>query len=78
MVKALIEGGGFASVRDIALSFLVHDESQIEYYIEITKRMLGAVLARHQIVRREGAGFRLIPDVQGLAADEQAELLRLC
>jgi hypothetical protein len=30
-----------ASLRDIALAFLAHDESQIEYYTEITKRMPG-------------------------------------
>jgi hypothetical protein len=52
MLKTLIERGGFAALRDIALSFLVHDESQIEYYIEITKRMPGPVLTRHQLVRR--------------------------
>ena len=78
MLKTLIERGGFASLRDIALNFLVHDESQIEYYVEITKRMHGPVLTRHQLVRREGAGFRLMPEAQGLAADERLELLRLC
>ena len=57
MLKTLIERGGFASLRDIALNFLVHDESQIEYYVEITKRMPGPVLTRHQLVRREGAGL---------------------
>jgi ATP adenylyltransferase len=78
MLKTLIEGDGFALLKDIALSFLVHDESQIEYYIEITKRMPGPVLTRHQLVRREGTGFRLIPDVQQLKSDERRELLRLC
>jgi ATP adenylyltransferase len=78
MLKALIEKGGFASLRDIASSFLMHDESQIEYYVEITKRMPGPVLTRHQLVRRDGAGYRLVPDVEELTPDERSELLRLC
>jgi ATP adenylyltransferase len=64
--------------RDIALAFLAHDESQIEYYTEITKRMPGPVLTRHQLVRRDGAGYRLVPDVQQLTPEEREELLRLC
>jgi ATP adenylyltransferase len=78
MLRTLIEKGGTASLRDIAATFLAHDESQIEYYIEITKRMPGLVLTRHQLVKRDGAGYRLIPDVQELTAEEREELLRLC
>jgi ATP adenylyltransferase len=78
MLRTLIEKGGFASMRDIASSFLARDESQIEYYTEITKRMPGPVLTRHQLVRRDGAGYRLIPDVQQLAPEERDELVRLC
>jgi hypothetical protein len=78
ILRALIEKGGFASLRDIASCFLAHDESQIEYYMEITKRMPGPVLTRHQFVRRDGAGYRLIPDVQQLTRGEHEELLGLC
>jgi ATP adenylyltransferase len=78
MLRTLIDQGGFASLRNIASSFLAHDESQIEYYIEITKRMPGPVLSRHQLVCRDGAGYRLIPDVQQLTPAERDELLRLC
>jgi ATP adenylyltransferase len=78
MLRTLIEKGGFASLRDIASSFLAHDESQLEYYVEITKRMPGPVLSRHQLVRRDGAGYRLIPDVQQLTREQRDELLRLC
>jgi ATP adenylyltransferase len=76
--ETLFEKGGFASLRDIAACFLAQDESQIEYYIEITKRMPGPVLTRHQLVRRDGAGYRLVPDVQALTSDERNALLRLC
>ena len=78
MLKVLIEKGGWASIRDIALAFLAHDESQIEYYAEITKRMPGRVLGSHGVVRREGHGFRLLTDVERLTPEQRDELFRLC
>ena len=78
MLRTLIEKGGYASLRDIASGFLAHDESQIEYYIEITKNMPGRVLKKHRLVQRDGEGYRLIPDVEQLTPEERRELLRLC
>ena len=56
MLKTLIQNGGWASTRDIASAFLAQDDSQIEYYGEITKRMPGKVLGAHKLVEREGDG----------------------
>ena len=61
MLRTLIDKGGTASLHDIASAFLTHDESQIEYYIEITKRMPGPVLTRHQLVERDGDGYTIDP-----------------
>jgi ATP adenylyltransferase len=72
MLRTLIDKGGTASLHDIASAFLTHDESQIE----ITERM--PVLTRHQLVERDGDGYRLIPDVQQLSRQERDRLLRLC
>ncbi len=65
MLKMLIQNGGWASTRDIATSFLAQDDSQIDYYAEITKWMPWKVLGAHQLVKREGDGYRLVPDVRG-------------
>ena len=54
MLMTLLEGGGKASVRDIASSILIHDESQIEYYEQITKEMVGRVLRNHAVLKKEG------------------------
>lgn len=78
MLKMLIQNGGWASTRDIAASFLTQDDSQIDYYVEITKQMPGPVLKRHQLVEREGDGYRLIPDVRGLTSEQRSALIRLC
>ncbi len=46
MIKTLLENEGLASVRTIAETFLAKDESQIEYYEQITKSMPGKVLTK--------------------------------
>jgi diadenosine tetraphosphate (Ap4A) HIT family hydrolase/5-methylcytosine-specific restriction endonuclease McrA len=78
MLKVLIERNGRASTRDIAEAFLTRDESQIEYYGEITKRMPGRVLARHGLVEHDRDGFRLVPNVGELSPKERVTILRLC
>jgi hypothetical protein len=43
MIRTLLERGGTASRRDIAKALLAEDQSQLEYYEEITQRMPGPV-----------------------------------
>jgi ATP adenylyltransferase len=56
MLRVLLEGNG-----KVAGAFLAHDQAQLDYYEEITKRMPGRVLQNHGLVEREGDGYRLIP-----------------
>ena len=60
MIKELLQSGGKASIRNIAAAFLSRDESQLEYYEQITKDMPGKVLGRHGIVERNGASLRIM------------------
>jgi diadenosine tetraphosphate (Ap4A) HIT family hydrolase/5-methylcytosine-specific restriction endonuclease McrA len=78
MLKTLIESGGKATLRKIAAAFLARDESQLEYYGEITKAMPGKVLSKHGIVERDGKGYRLTADVEQLSPNERKDLLQLC
>jgi ATP adenylyltransferase len=78
MLKVLLESGGQASLRTIASAFLAKDESQLEYYEEITKAMPGKVLAKHGLVERTKIGFRLTLDPAEMTGSERAELVRLC
>jgi len=52
MLRALLTHKGQASVREIAKALLSEDQSQIEYYEQITKRMVGRVW--ESVRRREG------------------------
>lgn len=51
MLNTLIEQGGRASARDIGAAFLRRDESQLDYYAEIVRRMPGSVLAKQGLVQ---------------------------
>jgi ATP adenylyltransferase len=75
MIRELLKGGGKASIRNIAAAFLSRDESQLEYYEQITKDMPGKVLGKHGIVERDGDEYRL---PSSLSSEERDELVRLC
>lgn len=78
MLEVLLARGGVASVRDVAKAILPHDESQLEYYEQIVKRMPGKVLASHGLVTRRRDEYALAPEHATLADNERAELIRLC
>ncbi len=78
MLKVLIEGNGKAHLRAIAAAFLSHDQAQLEYYEEITKRMPGRVLQNHGLVEREGDGYRLTLPLSDLTEAQRDELIRIC
>src|SRR5664279_6080223 len=78
MIKELLTHGGNSSIRNIAAAFLARDESQLEYYEQITKDMPGKVLGKHGIVQRDADEYRLTIDRSSLSSEERDELIRLC
>jgi ATP adenylyltransferase len=46
MLLELLRQNGTAPRRDIAKALLSHDESQIDYYEQITNNMIGRVLTK--------------------------------
>jgi ATP adenylyltransferase len=75
LIRAVLERNGHATIRDIAREFLMHDESQIEYYEHIAKVMPIPVLRRHGIVSRNGNEVIIEAD---LTPEERDRLLRIC
>jgi ATP adenylyltransferase len=47
MLMTLLRAGGKRSTMEIARSLLAHDESQVEYYEDVTKNMVGPALRSH-------------------------------
>jgi hypothetical protein len=60
MLRALLDRSGRASVQDVARALLNEDRSQLEYYFEITKSMVGRVLTSRAVVKRDGAEYELL------------------
>jgi ATP adenylyltransferase len=77
MIKELLQHGGRVSIRQIAAAFLARDDSQLEYYEQITKSMPGKVLGKHGIVERDGEHYRLT-EASSLTSEERKELVRMC
>src|SRR4030095_14913885 len=79
MLMALLSKGGKCHEREIASELLARDESQIEYYTQITNNMVGRVLRDHQIVERDRATktYRLL-GYETLSAEQKTGLTNLC
>ena len=77
MLKTLLSNEGQATVEQISRDILSNDESQVDYYENITKNMVGKVLRSHDIVSKDKDIFSL-EDFETLTKDEIDELLNLC
>jgi diadenosine tetraphosphate (Ap4A) HIT family hydrolase/5-methylcytosine-specific restriction endonuclease McrA len=77
MLRALLDRGGRASIQDIARALLDEDRSQLEYYSEITKNMVGRVLTNRAIVMRDGKDYQLLGH-ESLTSLEVQQLKRAC
>ena len=77
MLRLLLGRNGRASVQDVARALLNEDRSQLEYYSEITKNMVGRVLANRAVVKREGGDYELL-GYDRLTAEQVQELKAIC
>ena len=77
MILQLLVERGRCSINSIAKSFLNYDQSQIEYYEEVTKKMPAKVLDSHNIIEKENNDYVLIGFGE-LKDSEIQELRRLC
>src|SRR5262249_61772065 len=78
MIRTLLERGGAATRRDIARCLLAEDQSQLEYYEEITQRMPGRVLANRGVVTRQRQTYTLASGLNEVTEAERAELIAIC
>lgn len=76
LIKALIDSGGQATIRQLAQTFLNYDESQIKYYEDIIRSMPVKVLKSHGIIDKEKELISLC--VMKLSLKEKSELRRIC
>ncbi len=78
MLLELLRSNGAAAVKQIAQALLARDASQVEYYEQIAKNMVGKVLTKNrQITDMERDTYRL-KGFDTLTADEVEALVALC
>ena len=77
LLTLLRAAGGKSSTTEVARSVLAHDESQVEYYDDVTMNMVGRVLRSHGIVEKEDDGFSLI-GYEDLDDEQVEHLIELC
>jgi diadenosine tetraphosphate (Ap4A) HIT family hydrolase len=76
MLLTLLQHGGGCSQTEIAKAISLHDPTQIEYYEAITRNMVGRVLTKHGIVKRDGKRYSLVWP-RPFSKNQEAELQRL-
>ena len=78
MLVEILKKGGYASTEQIAKSILNHDPTQVDYYKEVVKNMVGKVLTSNRgITSKTGDTYSLI-DAEKLTKMQIKELITLC
>lgn len=76
LVRALVDTGGTATVRQLAQVFLGQDESQLLYYEKRIREMPLKVLKRHGVLANDGQLVSLC--TQGLTLEQKAHIRMIC
>ena len=77
MLRTILSNDGEATATQIAKALLSRDVSQIEYYEERVKQMVGKVLVKNDIVSKDKNIYR-IPDFAALTNEEVTNLVKDC
>ena len=76
LVRALVDAGGVATVRQLAQVFLSQDESQLLYYEKRIKEMPLKVLKRHEVLTSDGQLVAL--NTRNLTLEQKAHIRMIC
>ena len=78
MLKTLLENGGTASSETIAAEILAKDPTQLQYYVDRVKNMVGRVLTKERgVTERDGNNYSLL-GFNDLSPSQVNELIELC
>ena len=76
VIKALVQSGGKATIRQLAQTLLLEDESQLLFYEKRLKEMPLKVLKKHGVLRVEGDLVSL--STLNLSLEQRAEIRGAC
>ena len=78
MLIELLKSHGHATTEQIAQAILNRDPTQIEYFSEIVKIMVGSVLTRNRgVTEKHGSSYKLV-GASELTSEQIEELVTLC
>lgn len=78
MLIELLKNNGKRTVTEIAKAFVNRDPTQVEYYSNVVKNMVGQVLTKNRgITYKEGETYHL-SGIRDLSEFEREELIQLC
>ena len=77
MLRELLKNGGEATVTQIAQAILNKDPTQIEYFTEIVKNMVGRVLTKNQGITSKAGNTYKLTGSEALTPDQAAEVIDL-
>lgn len=75
-IKTLLSSEKPVTARQIAQIFLAYDQSQVDYYEVVTRRMPAVVLEKNGVISKVDKGYVL--KAEALTAEERLELIRIC
>ena len=78
MIRSLLKNKGKANTQKIAKDLLAYDVSQVEYYQQITKNMVGKVLINNRGITSKEDDIYSLNGFEKLSKEEQQELISLC
>jgi len=78
MIREMLQGDGKASETQIARALLAEDRSQIEYYEQITKNMVGRVLVKNRRIATKEKNIYALVGVDDLSVPEVTSLIETC
>lgn len=78
MLMTLLQNDGDASAERIAKDIAQQDPTQVEYYTQIVKKMVGKVLSDNRKITQRTANSYHLLGFEGLAESEKFELIQLC
>jgi ATP adenylyltransferase len=78
MLREILRRNGAATVNEIARALLAEDRSQVEYYEQITKNMVGRVLTKSRGITEKDSETYRVKDFPELSEKEVNELIALC
>jgi ATP adenylyltransferase len=76
LIKTLLEYGGTSTIKQMAISFLAKDESQIAYYEKIIKNMPVKVLEKHGVLKKDNDLIKL--NIKPVTLQQKVEISKLC